>query len=163
MNYQRKYKKALWHQIRYPESNKSSLPIKRRSVRREAIKRSGVKRVWRSTKKSTPSSKAMARRRLSPLSKRQRERLKRYAIAKRRWWPKVRNTLCPVLLKLYGRRVWVSNKPHHVRGRMGSLLYDDRTFLAVSDEGHTFIHNNIEIARQHGWIAQAGDWNKPLP
>lgn len=163
MNYQRKYKKALWHQIRYPESNKPSPLIKRCSVRRAAVKRSGVKRVWRSTKKSTPSSKAMARRQLSPLSSRQRERLKRYAIAKRRWWHKVKDTLCPVLLTLYGRRVGVSDKPHHVKGRMGSLLYDDRTFLAVSDEGHTFIHNNIEIARQHGWIAQAGEWNKPLP
>lgn len=163
MNYQRKYKKALWHQIQHPESDKPSNPIKSRSVRRAAIKRSGAGRWQRSTKQLTSLSKPKVRRQLSPLSSRQRQKLKEYAIAKRLWWREVRGSVCPVLLKLFGRQVEVEPKPHHVRGRIGSLLCDTRMWLAVSQEGHDWIHQNINEARRYGWIAQAGDWNKPLP
>lgn len=41
---------------------------------------------------------------------------------------------------------------HHINGRIGSLLTDERYFLAVSTEGHRWIHENVKEARSKGWI-----------
>ena len=49
---------------------------------------------------------------------------------------------------------------HHIRGRIGQLLFDQKYWLPVSREGHIWIDNNIEEARAKGWIAAKGDWNK---
>lgn len=159
MNYQRKYKKALWHQIRHPESNKPSPLIKRLSVRLAEIKRSGVKRVWRSTKKSTPSSKAMARRRLSPLSSRQRDRLNLYAMAKRRWWRELESKQCA----WPGCNALAEVSPHHKNGRVGTLLCEVRLFVALCHFHHSGLHSDTklaEAARTHGLLAEKGWWNK---
>ena len=52
---------------------------------------------------------------------------------------------------------------HHIRGRAGSLLLDTRFWMAVSQEGHEFIHKNPELARKHGYLCAKGQWNKPVP
>jgi hypothetical protein len=41
---------------------------------------------------------------------------------------------------------------HHISGRIGALLTDERYFLAVSTEGHRWIHENVKEARSKGWI-----------
>lgn len=48
---------------------------------------------------------------------------------------------------------------HHTRGRLGRLLNDTRFWLAVSNEGHEWIHNHINEARGLGLICQPGQWN----
>jgi hypothetical protein len=53
-----------------------------------------------------------------------------------------------------------STEVHHVLGRLGTLLIDERFWLPVSRRGHAFIHENIYSARIHGWIAATGDWNR---
>ena len=50
---------------------------------------------------------------------------------------------------------------HHMRGRAGSLLLDQRYWLAVSKQGHRWIHSNIEKARALGWLCELGKWNVP--
>lgn len=75
---------------------------------------------------------------------------------------------CPVVAaipelrdgRLYGHKV--SNKiteVHHMFGRVGRLLLDDRGWLGVSKQGHRFIHSNPEISKQHGWVCALGGWN----
>jgi len=49
---------------------------------------------------------------------------------------------------------------HHMRGRIGNLLHDQRYWLAVSRAGHEWIHRNPAEARKHGWLAEKGEWNK---
>ena len=44
-----------------------------------------------------------------------------------------------------------SDQIHHMRGRIGSLLYDKNFFLAVSGEGHRFIESNPEWALSMGY------------
>ena len=50
---------------------------------------------------------------------------------------------------------------HHTRGRIGSLLCDERYWAAVSRDGHQWIHKNIAEARKRGLIADAGQWLNP--
>lgn len=49
---------------------------------------------------------------------------------------------------------------HHVRGRLGPLLLDERYWMALCPECHRWVHENIEAARKRNLIAAAGDWNK---
>ena len=51
-----------------------------------------------------------------------------------------------------------STEVHHSRGRTGSLLLDTRFWFAVSHDGHRWIHDNIEAARQRGLICEKGFW-----
>jgi len=47
---------------------------------------------------------------------------------------------------------FAATEVHHINGRIGSLLTDERYFLAVSMEGHRWIHENVKEARSKGWI-----------
>ncbi len=49
---------------------------------------------------------------------------------------------------------------HHMRGRTGKLLMDQRFWKAVSKEGHRWIHEHMEEARKHGWLCKRGDWGR---
>ena len=66
---------------------------------------------------------------------------------------------CPIMLT-FGRNVLVT-QVHHMRGRVGPLLIDRRFWLAVSAEGHTWIHANPQLACKQGWLAPIGKWNTP--
>jgi hypothetical protein len=82
----------------------------------------------------------------------------------------VRGETCPVVaavpeLRDGHRYGWpISNRlneVHHTRGRAGSLLCDERFWLAVSKQGHRWIHANIEKARNMGFLCAKGEWNHP--
>lgn len=49
---------------------------------------------------------------------------------------------------------------HHIRGRLGPLLTDQRYWLAVSRLAHQRIHANLSWARANGYIAKPGQWNR---
>lgn len=49
---------------------------------------------------------------------------------------------------------------HHMRGRQGSLLLDERFWLPVSSEGHRWIHDNPDKARRMGYLCAKGSWNQ---
>ena len=49
---------------------------------------------------------------------------------------------------------------HHSAGRTGRLLNDETHFVAVCRSCHNWIHENIQQAREAGWIAQKGGWNR---
>jgi len=69
---------------------------------------------------------------------------------------------CPVVWALVGTQVPVE-EIHHMRGRgyggRSPLLRDQRFWLAVSHSGHRFLHENMGVAREHGWICEKGLWN----
>ena len=62
-----------------------------------------------------------------------------------------RNKFCPVMAKLKNATVRAT-EVHHVQGRENEMLLDQKFWLAVSREGHQWIHNNPEIAREEGWM-----------
>jgi hypothetical protein len=45
---------------------------------------------------------------------------------------------------------------HHMAGRKGDMLLDERFWLAVSREGHRWIHENPKKAMELGFIMKIG-------
>ena len=56
--------------------------------------------------------------------------------------------------------LYAASEVHHKRGRLGPLLVDKRYWLAVSAQGHRWIHEHPEEARRRGWLAKPGQWNR---
>lgn len=56
---------------------------------------------------------------------------------------------------------------HHFAGRgrggRGPLLLDERLWIAVSKQGHRFIHAHPDWARANGFMVAPGRWNVPVP
>lgn len=70
---------------------------------------------------------------------------------------------CPIVTTIEDLKLRANptvTEVHHTRGRAGSLLRDQRWWLAVSRCGHNFVHENIELAREYGWICPKGEWNR---
>ncbi len=65
-----------------------------------------------------------------------------------------RNTRCAVFPGQPATQI------HHRHGRLGRLLLDERFWLAVSAEGHAWIHDHPAEARRRRLLAPKGDWNK---
>lgn len=51
------------------------------------------------------------------------------------------------------------NEIHHIHGRAGKLLRFQKAWVAVSKQGHRWIHSNPEEARRYGWLGPVGTWN----
>jgi len=45
---------------------------------------------------------------------------------------------------------------HHRKGREGDMLLNEKYWLPVSREGHNFINQFPDIARERGWIINRG-------
>jgi len=74
---------------------------------------------------------------------------------RKQWW-------CSIGFELFGKRLEVT-EVHHRNGRLGSLLLDERFWVAISSQAHDWVHRRILDARKRGWIAPEGQWNKPVP
>lgn len=84
--------------------------------------------------------------------------------------------VCPVVTAIaslrngrkYGHPISAElNEVHHIRGRgyggRGPLLMDKRFWVAVSKQGHRWIHSHPTEARLYGWLPPVGEYNKPVP
>jgi hypothetical protein len=70
---------------------------------------------------------------------------------------------CPVMEAIKELRDSGINKLveiHHMRGRKGRLLLNQQFWMAVSKQGHQWIHDNPAAARKHGWLCPVEQWNK---
>lgn len=105
------------------------------------------------------------RQHIRSISSRKAGELRRYRAESRAWAKEHRKagTKCPVMLALFNKRLRVSDSPHHIRGRLGTLLRDKRYWLAVSMEGHDWIHTHPHKAQALGWLAGPGEWNVEVP
>jgi len=59
---------------------------------------------------------------------------------------KPENMFCAVYPHLLATEI------HHPEGRLGKLLNDFSKWIAVSREGHEWIHNNIKLATERGFM-----------
>lgn len=55
------------------------------------------------------------------------------------------------------------NEVHHTHGRRGRLLNYQPWWMAVSKQGHRWIHQHPIEARALGFLCEAGKWNCPPP
>lgn len=111
--------------------------------------------------------------RIRPMSKKRQVTSKEYREKARAFVAAAiaRGETCPVVAAIEDLRESIRyghpccnrlNEIHHTRGRAGSLLLDERFWLAVSENGHRFIHENMDLAREYGWLCEKGLWNNPL-
>lgn len=69
------------------------------------------------------------------------------------------NRWCAVALALGGPKK-TANQVHHTRGRLGTLLIDQRYWKGVSAAGHRWIDEHREEARDLGLLCERGDWHR---
>jgi hypothetical protein len=83
---------------------------------------------------------------IKKVSDKRREQNEQYSIQRKEFLALPDNKFCPVYPKKRTTEV------HHMNGRTGDRLLDQEYWLAVSREGHQWIHLNPEEAREKGWL-----------
>jgi hypothetical protein len=128
----------------------------------------GAKPVRGPVRVTTPSP--VRTQRISPVSKIRRSEMAEYRKEAQAFVREVvsRGETCPVVEAVeelkngrrYGCPVSAKlNEVHHKFGRCGKLLLWKPGWLCLSKAGHRWVHQNIEKARECGWICGRGDWN----
>ena len=84
----------------------------------------------------------MKRTKLKPVSKKRAERLKTYSELRKEF---LKGKVCPVTGKQ-------ATEVHHMNHRENDRLNDVKYWLAVSREGHEWIHAHPKEAREAGWL-----------
>lgn len=152
--YQPKYKKALWV-ARYP-SQEQAKPVAAPVRRQQAVRALPPRKPIRAVSKAKAVELRLYR-----------QEARAFVAA-----AKARGERCGVVAAVkelrdgmkYGHPISdAMNEVHHQRGRLGSLLRDQRFWRAVSKQGHRWLHSNINKARAMGFMAAPGEWNKPVP
>lgn len=150
--YKKKYKPALWKTIPSPQEpveygKATGLPIL-------------IPRGWN-----------IQRKRIAPVSKRRQKTTHAYRKAAKAFVEEAvdRGERCPVVAAVkelregrkYGHPISDRlNEVHHMRGRAGALLMAKQFWLAVSKQGHRWIHENMAKARELGFLCALGDWGR---
>lgn len=76
-----------------------------------------------------------------------------YLLANKTFLMEQENEFCPVMGLIFNRTVRTT-EVHHTNGRENDRLLDRTYWLAVSREGHQWIHANPELAREQGWLTK---------
>ena len=100
-------------------------------------------------KKSIEGRKNWLKRNQKPIkkvSKSMEVKLKEYSRRKKEFMSLPENKYCPV----YPNRL--ATEVHHSKGRIGSLLLNTEFWIAVSSDGHKFIHENDSWSRRKGYL-----------
>jgi hypothetical protein len=79
----------------------------------------------------------------------------------REWLRLTENRWCQVYLLLLGRRV-PATQCHHYQGRRGMLLLYEPFWIPVSWEGHQWIGDHRQRARELDLLCPLGRYNSPV-
>ena len=83
--------------------------------------------------------------RIKPVSDKRAKQKKAYLLARKVFLMEDCNKYCPVTGK-------PATEIHHTNGKENDRLLDRKYWLAVSREGHVYIHANPIEAREKGWL-----------
>lgn len=96
-------------------------------------------------KRKMNSQKKEKKKFISPVSEKRLNQLKVYRTLRKEFLSRPENSRCPV-----------TNLPateiHHINGRENDRLNDFEFWIAVSRQGHIWIHANPREAREKGWL-----------
>ena len=67
-----------------------------------------------------------------------------YSVLRTEFLGKKENQICPITGKL-------TTDIHHKKGRVGELFLDTKYWVALSREGHRFVEENPEWAKENGY------------
>lgn len=93
---------------------------------------------------------------IKPIKKFSDARSKRNALyieANRIFLMEEKNKFCIVMAQVYNKTA-LTTEIHHTNGRENERLLDRTYWLAVSRQGHQYIHSNPKIAYEQGWITK---------
>lgn len=93
------------------------------------------------------------RTKIAPKSKKQIALDKAYSVLRRKFMSDPSNQFCPVM-KALGKGNVPATDVHHKKGR-GKYMLDVSTWMAVSREGHVYIHDNPEESYKRGWMLKS--------
>ena len=99
--------------------------------------------------------KGVKRKPIHPMSKKLSKERKTYRELREEFLSRIENRFCAVYPSL------PSSEIHHKKGR-GKYLNDTSTWLAVSRIGHEWIHSNVALATERGFMASRLSLVKPL-
>ena len=88
---------------------------------------------------------------LRPVSKKRAGQNKVYSARRREFLLKHLYDCCPVMMAIKNEWHGVTDV-HHVQNRESERLNDVSQWMAVSREGHIYLHNHPNTARMHGWL-----------
>ncbi len=100
-------------------------------------------------RKATDKTKEPTRIKASSIKRKAEELL--YRKERKIFLSKPENLICPVMLELENKKV-PAIEIHHKAGRVGKLLNYSPMWLAVSREGHMWIHDNPEQAYNYEFL-----------
>lgn len=131
MKYVKKHKPALWLRGRTGASyrRKASLRLKRTKSRIKAARGQITRIIVRSKKRANEEAKY-------------RRRVKVWIIGK----------YCECCFQTY------ASECHHSRSRIGSLLLNEKYWIALCSKCHRFVHENPSWARTRGLLCEKGKW-----
>lgn len=87
-------------------------------------------------------------------SKKQANLDRAYSVLRKKFLEEHKYKYCPVALSVFKKTIPVTDI-HHKAGRVGKLYLDVSKWLAVSREGHSYIHENPEEAYSKGWLIKS--------
>jgi len=87
-------------------------------------------------------------------SKKQANLDRAYSVLRKKFLEEHKYKRCPVALNVFKKAVPVT-EVHHKAGRVGKLYLDVSKLLAVSREGHSYIHENPEEAYLNNWLIKS--------
>ena len=103
-----------------------------------------------------PKMPLKPRKPLRRVSLKQAKRLREYNHRVREW--KI-GKVCQVCFEI--DKKWVQcDDCHHQRGRVASLLMDERYWVPLCRFHHSYVENHPDWARKHGFLCEKGMWNK---
>lgn len=82
--------------------------------------------------------------RIAPRSKKRIAQEKIYSQLRKAFLNKEENKICPITNE-------ITTTIHHKKGRIGDLLIDTRYWIALSMDGHAFVEQNPEWAKENGY------------
>jgi len=171
-----KRSKALWTKV-FPEKAEAKAVKQANAIIRRAWRSSvapylaGMEVKGRDNYVKLLLASCKPRKRIRPVSKSRQKRNAAYVKLARAYVAAAIDYggTCPVVRVVpelrdgwkYGHRISAKlNEVHHTRGRAGALLTDTRYFLAVSKQGHRWIHEHPDRARALGFLCAKGQWNE---
>ena len=99
-------------------------------------------------KKNKSTSKP---KKIKTFSDKRKKRNEAYLIARTLFLTENKNKFCPVMGEIFNQTI-KTTEVHHTNGRENERLIDREFWLAVSREGHQWIHANPKISREKGWL-----------
>ena len=82
---------------------------------------------------------------IKPVSDKRQKQNTAYLLARKIFLMEERNKYCPVTGGL-------ATEIHHINGRENERLLNRKYWLAVSRDGHKYIHDNPSESRVNGWL-----------